>query len=116
MTENRLSRLQKWILERCLENAKRDMERDGKTKGVGYVYRQEIYQEFFNLPLPKFGTWPKSKVVIVSRSLRNLEQKGFITVPGHLRPKGCMIFLSDEYTKFLNKATREKSLNVNQVG
>lgn len=103
MAKERLSRLQKWILERCIKRAKEERR--------AFIYRQEIYQEFFNLPLPKFGTWPQSKIVIVSRSLKNLEEKGFIEIPRHLRPKGCMIFLSDEYIKFLNKlAKRKKSL------
>ena len=108
MAEQRLSKLQKWILEKCIETAEK--------KGKAFVYRQEIYQEFFNLPLLKFGTWPKSKIVIVSRSLRNLEEKGFITVPDHLRSRGCMIFLSDEYIRFINTRGWEKSLNVNQAG
>ncbi|MCK4859208.1 MAG: hypothetical protein KAS87_01480 [Candidatus Omnitrophica bacterium] len=108
MAEQRLSKLQKWILEKSIEKA--------KEKGrAAFLYRQEIYQEFFNLSLPKFGTWPKSKIVIVSRSLRNLEEKGFITIPGHLRPKGCMIFLSKEYLKFIIDCNKNKSLNVNQV-
>jgi len=116
MAENRLSKLQKWILDRCFENAKKQMEEQKKNSGMGYVYRQDIYHDFFNLPRHKYGTYPTVKIVTVSRALKNMEEKGLITIPGHLRPKGCLILLSEEYMKFLNERAREKVLNVNQVG
>ena len=115
MAKIRLSKLQKWILNQCLKNAKEQMEKNGTDKAKAFIYREEIYYDFFKLPQHKYGTFPQSKIVTVSRSLKNLEEKGLITVPSHLRPKGCMIYLSVEYMKFLNKSAKEKSLNVNQV-
>jgi len=113
MAEKRLSKLQKWILNRCLTNAKRDMESNVRGKGRGYIYREEIYYDFFRLPYRRYGTFPRAKVVTVSRSLKNLKEKGFITIPD-ARPKGYLIFLSEEYVKVLNAVARKmRMLNVN---
>lgn len=110
MAETRLSKLQKWILDRIIENVRNEKYKDLKGGTQHCLYREEIYYDFFNLPLSKYGSWPKSKIVTVSRSLKNLEEKRFITILAHIRPKGCMIFLSEEYINFLNKQAKEKSL------
>lgn len=110
MSEARLSKLQKWILTRILENVRNKKYKNSKGGTQHCLYRQEIYQDFFNLSLLKPESWPKSKIVTVSRSLKNLEKKRFVWIPKDIRPKGCMIFLSEEYIDFLNKRAKSKAL------
>ena len=110
MAKERLSRLQKWILNQILENIRNEKYKTLENKIQQCIYRQDIYRDYFKLSHSRHGTWPKSKIVIVSRSLRNLEEKGFVTIPKHLRPRGCMIFLSNEYVKFLNEQSKKKAL------
>ena len=78
MAKQRLSRLQKWILLRIstsdwIENKRK------------WISRRWIYQEFWGLDIPSRVEIPaleykidNSKCVILSRSLKNLEDKGCI--------------------------------------
>jgi len=110
MSETRFSKLQEWILNRIVENTleKKYLGLTGKVRPC--MYRHTIYEDFFKLKHPQHGTWPKSKVVTVSRSLKNLEEKHLIYIPGHIKPKGCLIFLSNEYVRFLKKIGKGKGL------
>ncbi|MBA7660297.1 hypothetical protein ES703_68299 [subsurface metagenome] len=113
MAKERLSKLQKWILDRIIENTLKKKHLGLLDKVIPCIYRDEIYRDYFKLSHPQHGTWTKKNIVIVSRSLKNLEEKGLIWIPKNIRPKGCMIFLSEEYIRFINKMAIKKSLNVN---
>ena len=78
MSELRLSRLQKWILLRISES-------DWIENRRKWISRRQIFKEFYNLDIMDYyviPAWPQkvdnSKSVVVSRSLRNLEEKGLI--------------------------------------
>ena len=110
MSETRLSKLQKWILNRIIENTLEKKYLGLNNQVRPCMYRHEIYMDFFKLSHPEHGTWPKSKIVTVSRSLRSLEEKHLIYIPGHIKPRGCLIFLSNEYVRVLKKISKEKAL------
>jgi len=90
MSEKRLSRLQKWILTEAYKKGKRDFF----IRDEYYISKRDIYHDywkdfFFELPRPKKwrcgesikikpNEWRAGPVVTLSRSLKNLEQKGFI--------------------------------------
>lgn len=112
MSKRRLSKLQIWILDRILENIRNKRHTTFDDKVRQFMYRGEIYEHYFKLSHPNFGTWPASKRVIVSRSLRNLEEKGYITIPKHIRPRGCMIFYSKKYIEAFNDVMKEKALKL----
>ena len=111
MAEFRLSKLQKWIINRICENTTENRHKGLNGQTMPIMYRDEIYQDFFKLSRLKHGSWPAAKRVTVSRSLKKLKEQGLIVVPRHIRPKGCIITLSEKYMKALT----EEMLNVNKT-
>lgn len=86
MRQQRLSRLQRWIILRIYENS---VERKRRYNlDDGHVTKYEIYSEYYRLPVRKgksgsvkafFTEDPKHIPVDLSRSLHNLFRKGLIS-------------------------------------
>lgn len=86
MADQRLSKLQKWILQRCCEEDKKGflLERShlvfeyakykGKSSCIAYTYHKG--EKEYNTR--------RSIEVTVSKSIRNLAQKGYITLFGNM--------------------------------
>ena len=91
MSEQRLSRLQKWILIEAYTKGKR-LEEPHRKDEIYFIARSEIYNEFYKLS----GTIPKTKVISVNRSVRRLIEKGYCfrkqQVSGYVRPR---VYLTD---------------------
>jgi hypothetical protein len=77
MAKERLSRLQKWILCRALQNEEKS------PRGRPYIYRHEIYIDFFKCESKrhKYDRYPQKRTVTISRSLRRFEERGWIIYP-----------------------------------
>lgn len=104
MAKERLSKLQKWILNRAIENFKERCEKEGRDKGTPYVYREEIFRDYYNWKSDP-RDMPQKFRVSASRSLKRLEERGFVKV---LSWRGCFILYTPEYCKFIMKLAKEK--------
>lgn len=100
MTKERLSKLQKWILNRAIESYKKDIEEFGNEgifglKSKPHISRKEIYVNFFNWKgdVKKITSKYRSTV---SRSLKRLRERGLVDCGSF---KNSHIFLTDKAFK-----------------
>lgn len=88
MKQTRLSKLQHWLLRRCYQNM---IEKDSHDPYDATVTKYEIYRDYYKLPCHTgkgghhvkafFDKSPGSAPPALSRSLRNLFEKGFVLDP-----------------------------------
>jgi len=71
MSKERLSRLQKWILVEAYKSGQR-IHKWGPNQEGFFIYRKEIPDGFYG------KNKPKNYQVIISKSIRNLEEKEYI--------------------------------------
>ena len=111
MAVNRLSKLQKWILNRALENMNEGRGREGWPS----IYRDDIYTGYYKLGLCRRGeSYPPKVRVSISRSLNSLEGKGLITYWPGCR-KG-FILLSEKYVSALAEELKlTKPVNIKEA-
>jgi hypothetical protein len=92
MAKERLSKLQKWILVRCIQNQKTGMEK-GNPNTKPFIYYETIYSEYFGCKYkePK----PNKYAVTLCRSVDRLWERGWII---HLLDYGrpCGLVLTNE--------------------
>jgi len=106
----RLSRLQKWVLNRALEN----MNEGRGCEGWPSIYRDQIYNEYYKVFKPKVGEYPPKVRVSISRSLNVMEGKGLITYWPGCR-KG-FILLSEKYVSALAEELKlTKPVNIKEA-
>ena len=87
MKQTRLSKFQHWLLCRCYQNM---IEKDSHNPTDATVNKYEIYRDYYKLPCHTKGGYnvkaffsesPGSAPAALSRSLRNLFEKGFVLDP-----------------------------------
>jgi len=91
MSKERLSKLQGWILQKAFDTMVERMKQGDAVKL--YIYREEIYSGYFGFNRRENSTYPTKLTATVSRTLKNLEKKGYID--RYLRPRKCVILFSD---------------------
>ena len=74
MAKERLSKLQKWILKKCYQS---DRDLDGIK--IYAIWRQTIINNYFT----GLSRYKNKENATLSRSLRNLRDRGFIKLIGH---------------------------------
>ena len=72
MSEERLSKLQKWILKKCYEQ--------GEKRGYG-MWRRELVRKYYREVKRGFYSVSSSQVTL-TRSIRNLAFKGYMDISG----------------------------------
>jgi len=90
MAKERLSKLQKWVLVEAYKN-KCEYESSFEKRTEYKLMKRKIYENFFNIKLEKHGyadfetecnfripKEEKTKIVILSRSLNKLRNRGLI--------------------------------------
>ena len=76
VSDQRLSKLQSWIINRAIENFNRDIEKWGKSNlnfKRPFIYRTDIYIDYFKCK--DFKNIPQKLRVSTSRSLNRLEER-----------------------------------------
>ena len=91
MTDKRLSRLQKWILVNTFIQRNFAFCHKTLTDRLYYLQRKDIYREFFGQGKNKKPIEVKIRVT-VTRSLINLERKGYIETEA----AGQKLFLTEQ--------------------
>lgn len=104
MSKDRLSKLQKWILKKAIENFKERCKKEGRDSGTPFLYREEIFRDYYNWKSDP-RDMPQKFRVSVSRSLNRLEERGFISF---MPERKCFIIYTPEYCKFIMKLAKEK--------
>jgi len=105
MAKERLSRLQKWILCRAVENLRKD-----KGRGRPFIYRDDIYLDFFKCPLKKHphDRYPSKVAVTIARSLKRLEERSWIK---YVHKQKEFFWLTDEGWEKANSLMLIKDIN-----
>jgi len=97
MTRERLSKLQKWILMEAYKSGRRTHKWSPNREGF-FIYRKEIPDGFYG------KNKPKNYQVIISRSIKNLEEKGYIyRTYGERKSSYYDIFLDDDGEKMARR-------------
>lgn len=103
MSKERLSKLQKWMLCRCMENKKRNDEKWGGDCRP-HIYYGEIYRDFFSLPYGSRGyTIPNKYSVILHNSVKRFDERGWIEFMEDFG-KPCGFVLHEAYYQEKTKA------------
>jgi len=103
---DKLSRLQKWIIVNTLIQRKFAFCHKKMTDRLYYLERKDIYRDFFGQGKDKKPIETKIRVT-VSRSLINLERKGYIDI----EDAGQKLFLTEQ-GRMKGKALMKEALIV----